>query len=102
MPTYGLPDVESQYYTDQYGNNAGLQQSAADAGGAQGKGFLRNMTGSQKAGAGQFLTGAAQLTMGLINGRKVKNAAKDAVEALGTYAPSQEISGVYELSLIHI
>ena len=40
--------------------------------------------------------GAAQAIGGLINMRKKKKEAEDAVNAIGTYTPSQENAGVYE------
>lgn len=40
--------------------------------------------------------GAAQALTGIIGMGKKKRAAQDAVNAIGTYTPSQEISGVYE------
>jgi len=40
--------------------------------------------------------GAAQALTGLIGMKKKRKAAQEAIDAIGTYAPSQEIAGVYE------
>ena len=47
-------------------------------------------------GLAQTGVGIAQTAAGLIGMGKAKREAKSAVEAIGTYTPAQEISGVYE------